>query len=189
MPIQDFKATNLKLIIGLGNPSPESAGTYHNLGVYFIDELAKYLAPDEKFKREKYFEYLKAGGLILIKPLVFMNESGLAAGSAVKFFSNKKIGVTPEQILIIHDDSDLLIGDCKLDFGRGAAGHKGVLSIIGALKTRDFWRLRIGIRRPDEKERSLAGEMVLRKIPASQKAIFQSVAGALNEKLKVKTNP
>src|SRR3989344_7401948 len=122
----------INLIIGLGNPNPEYANTYHNVGHLFIDHLLK-------------IENLK---LKIIKSEVYMNESGRFVAQALK-----KHNVKPEQLLIVHDDSDLQLGTYKLQFGRGAAGHHGIENVIKVLKTKNFWRLRIGIRPPQEKTR------------------------------------
>ncbi|MDP2705641.1 MAG: aminoacyl-tRNA hydrolase [bacterium] len=155
----DFQSKSIKLIIGLGNPGQEYENTYHNAGNKFVDFLKKKSADsDISYKKEKTFEYAKANGLILAKTLVFMNESGLAVKKAAIFTKTK-----PEEILIVHDDSDLNIGDQKISFNRGTGGHKGVESIANNLKTKNFWRLRIGIR-PEEKIRSKAGSFVLKNI-------------------------
>ncbi len=180
---------NFKLIAGLGNPGPEYENTYHNLGFFFAEKLADSFLTGANFKEEKYFRFLKTDELIFIKPKVFMNESGAAIKAAMKFFSNKDKKILPEDILIIHDDSDLNIGDFKIDFDRGAAGHKGVLSVAESLKTNRFWRLRIGIRPPEEQARRKAGEFVLRKIPSAYREIFQLMVEPLKIKLKEKTNP
>ena len=141
---------NIKIIIGLGNPDKEYANTYHNVGFLAIDYLVKNQNlkiknqnDNVKFKNEKYFNYLKIDEIILIKSETFMNESGKMILEVKKYFKAKLDG-----ILIIHDDSDIEIGKYKISFDRGSAGHNGVESIIKSLKTKDFWRLRIGIRPP-----------------------------------------
>jgi len=170
-----------KLIIGLGNPSKEYEKTYHNVGFLFIDSLAK-----NGFKKEKSFSFAKEGKVVLVKPLVFMNESGRAVSEAVKYFSSSKNKVSPEEILIVHDDSDIFLGDHKFSLGRGSAGHRGVESIIKSLKTKDFSRLRIGIRPMDEKEtkREKAGDFVLKKIsPRNLKMLseeFKEISKIIN---------
>lgn len=169
-----------KLIIGLGNPSEEYKGTYHNVGFEAIDFLTK---PDSSEKQKwgasssKKFEYLKINGVIFAKSLVFMNQSGEAAASAIKYFHLK-----PEQILVIHDDSDIYLGSYKLSFGRGAAGHHGIENINCALKNAVYWRLRIGIR-PKEisGKRKKAEEFVLKKIKAADKKILISVFQKITE--------
>jgi len=158
----------LKLFIGLGNPGREYVHTYHNVGHSFIDFLnAKRCALRD-----------------LLKSPVYMNESGRFVVQELK-----REGVKPEELLTIHDDSDLELGEFKLSFGRGSAGHKGVQSIIDALKTKNFWRLRIGVRNagglvrrsPNEAllrqrlRRAKAGDFVLKKIAKSDAAVLERV--------------
>ena len=156
----------IKLIFGLGNPDEEYEKTYHNSGSLALDYLeGKNKDGWEKFKDE--FMYKKLGKQILVKPLTFMNNSGKAVSSALKFFKAK-----PQEILVIHDDADIFLGNFKLSFNRNAAGQKGVESIFKALKTQEFWRLRIGIRPEKEKTRAKAIDLVLKKItPANMKKL------------------
>lgn len=152
-----------KLIIGLGNPGREYENTYHNVGHIFIDALAGGSA----FKKEKYFEYLKKGGRVCAKTSTFMNHSGGAVASAKKYFQ-----VKPGEILVVHDDSDIPLGNFKLSFGRGSAGHGGIESIIKSLRTNKFHRLRIGVRPSREIKRTKASGLVLKKIGAKEKKIL-----------------
>lgn len=115
----------IKLIIGLGNPGKEYERTRHNTGFLFIDIL------ENNLKNKK---------IILAKSRSFINESGKAVAALIKFYKLK-----PENVLVVHDDIDIFWGKFKFSFGRSSAGHKGVDSIIKALKTKNFWRLRIGI--------------------------------------------
>lgn len=136
---------NTRLIIGLGNPGKKYESTYHNAGFIFIDYLIKNLAPKNKKEKLKNSEYCKNDAVILAKSLVFMNESGKAVLEAVKYFSAKGGKIKPGQIIIVHDDVDIKLGDYKISFGKNAAGHKGIESIIKSLGTKNFWRIRIGI--------------------------------------------
>jgi len=120
----------VKLIVGLGNPGKKFTKTRHNVGHMFV-------AKSEKLRT-------KSGGRAkFVKTSVFMNDSG---NEILSLITNYELPIT--DLLIVHDDMDLPLGKFKLQRGRGAAGHKGVQSIIDALGTRDFWRLRIGIGRP-----------------------------------------
>ncbi len=154
----------VKLIIGLGNPDKEYENTYHNVGFLAVDYLTK-SPPISNFQ----FPISK-----LIKSEVFMNQSGDFVKYAVK-----KNGVKPEEILIIHDDADIELGKYKLSFGRGSAGHRGVESIIASLGTKNFWRLRIGIRRKHpqtaRQTRKSAGDFVLKKITKTDWEIFKKI--------------
>jgi peptidyl-tRNA hydrolase, PTH1 family len=170
------------MIIGLGNPGDEYANTYHNVGRMAVDAWAAIgdstdTHPD--FRRHgDHFEYYKsadnADGPIFVCPLVFMNESGLAVRDAMKAFD-----VKPEEILVIHDESDLPVGEYKVALGGGSAGHKGVQSIIDHLHTNDFWRARVGVRDPKEHtgehERKKAGDFVLRAITTDDQEVLKKI--------------
>ncbi len=153
--------THLKLIIGLGNPGSEYEHTYHNVGHFAVDYLLKKVESP----------------VAIEKTNVFMNESGRFVARALA-----RAHIRPEHLLILHDESDLLLGSFKFSFGRGGAGHKGVASVIAALGTKNFWRFRIGIHPPSSlsKQRLQAGTFVLKKItPVAQKLIEEALKNAL----------
>ncbi len=182
----EVNKADIKLIIGLGNPDKKYENSFHNAGFLFINHLAE--KSGLEWKKSKNFEYFKVGGKILVKTTEFMNESGKAVSEAVKYFSLGN-AIKPEHILIVHDDSDIELGKYKLQFNRSSAGHKGVESIINALKTQKFWRLRIGIGGIKTgllarlRSRRMAGDLVLKKIsPAELKkmgGIFQDAANII----------
>ncbi len=139
----------IKLIVGLGNPDSRHQNTYHNAGALFID----FLKDDSRFAL-----------CDLLKSNVYMNESG-------KFVA-KELGKTPlkpAELLIAHDDSDIELGKFKLSFGRGAAGHRGAENVISALGTKNFWRLRIGIR-PEIKSAAARSGITTQARPRRPKA-------------------
>ena len=115
---------NVKLIIGLGNPGKKYEKTRHNIGSKAIDEL----------------RFLNLKNVVLTKPQTFMNESGKTVKNLLKNYKTK-----PDNLIVMHDDIDLPIGKIRIVKNRGAAGHKGVESIIKALGTKNFIRFRIGI--------------------------------------------
>lgn len=174
------KFNSIKLIIGLGNPGQKYENTYHNVGSLAIDFFTK----DPPISN---FQFLISN--------TYMNNSGPAVQKILKYFKNK-----PEEILIIHDDSDIELGKYKLSFGRSSAGHKGVESIIKSLKTKDFWRIRIGIRPKHESvtrlsarqvknqesgKRTKAGLFVLKKITLRHKKILNEVFEQVEKRLFV----
>jgi PTH1 family peptidyl-tRNA hydrolase len=181
---------DIKVIIGLGNPGSEYCNTYHNAGALALPVLAAHLAPDAfdtnskistplTFKRYKnIFEYATAGKFIFVKPLVFMNESGEAVKAALRVLKAK-----PYEIAVAHDDSDLTIGNFKIAFGGGAAGHNGIRSIVAHLKTEEFTRIRIGIRAANEITRKKAGDFVLSPITGTNmkklEIVFEKIAEEL----------
>lgn len=132
----------MKLVVGLGNPGKKYQNTRHNLGFMVLDSMFK-----NGWKNEKKIqsEIRKFQDLIYAKPQTFMNESGLAVLKILDFYH-----LSPDDLIIIHDDLDLPLGKIRIQNGSSSAGHKGVSSIIEALKTEDFIRVRIGINRPKE---------------------------------------
>jgi PTH1 family peptidyl-tRNA hydrolase len=141
--------SGIKLLVGLGNPGDKYAATRHNAGFWGIDQLAtssnSKLALDSKF-------FGIAGKLVptadtwLLKPTTYMNASGKAVAALANYYK-----ITPEQILVIHDELDLNPGTVKLKKGGGHGGHNGLKDIAAALGTPDFWRLRLGIGHPGDR--------------------------------------
>ncbi len=165
-----WNVSSVRALIGLGNAGAEYENTYHNVGLMVVDWLRQNCAQEKTAAPKEVnhvLEYYKEGGLVWIKSLIFMNESGVAVKKALDYFN-----LRPSEILIIHDDSDLEIGRIKLSWDRGSAGHKGVESVISRLGTKKLWRLRIGIRSPSkilcggtrEGKRERASKFVLKKI-------------------------
>lgn len=149
----------IKALIGLGNKGKEYAHTFHNIGAWTLSLFEAYAHAEER--AQLLFEY----------PSGSMNESGAPLRS---WLENHNL--TAQDILIIHDDSDLPVGSYKLVQGGGSGGHKGVQSIINNLGTEDLWRLRIGIRDPQETVRIKALDFVLHRFPKEFEPIFESVA-------------
>lgn len=159
---------NFKLIVGLGNPGKDYKKTYHNAGFLALEYFTRSAEKNWKMGADNW-KYLKAGEKIFVRPLTFMNNSGEAVKSVLAYFK-----APPADLLVVHDDSDLPLGRFKLSFGQGSAGHKGVESIQKALRTKNFWRLRLGIRPASLLgRRAKAGEFVLKKIsPHGLKALY-----------------
>lgn len=175
------------LIVGLGNPGKEYARTFHNAGFLALLALRQKLEEEAPaaLRHHGHFWYRKYGKIILAgyvpedheagERALFMNESGRAVREALDFFK-----VRPEKLVVLHDDSDLALGDCRLEFGRGPAGHHGVESVIEHLGTNQFWRGRIGIR-PESAEgrRPKAGEFVLKNAGAAEEELLRGSFGKL----------
>lgn len=170
------------LIIGLGNPDPLLEETYHNVGMLAVQWIAENGTADStapKFRAHgDSFAYTKTGNYIFVRPLVFMNESGRAVKDAMRAFD-----AAAKDIVVIHDDSDLTLGEFKYAAGGGSAGHNGIRSIIDHLHTQDFARIRIGIRKKDEVHRKKAGEFVLSPIGASDRKTLDGVFSAISQLL------
>lgn len=137
----------IRLIVGLGNPGPEYETTRHNAGFWLADHIADDMRAN--FAMEKAFSGFVAkarhGGenVVLLKPTTYMNRSGQSVGALARFYK-----FAPEQILVLHDELDLMPGQVKLKQGGGHAGHNGLRDIQSALGNPGFWRLRIGIGHP-----------------------------------------
>ena len=139
----------IKLIVGLGNPQENLLGTRHNAGYWYLDKfLEKFnvtLSEDKKINSYLSKIDYKDEQIFLMKPTFFINDSGKSVSSFIKYYK-----ITPESILVIHDDIDLDVGDIRLKFGGGHGGHNGLRDIISHLG-KDYWRLRVGVGHPGEK--------------------------------------
>ena len=179
--MQDIK--KIKIIVGLGNPDKKYENTYHNVGKLMLDYLIKKIECESRSMKHELFEFYKLNNRIIVKPLTFMNESGKAVKAALDYFKLK-----PEEMLIVHDDSDIELGKYKISFARGSAGHKGIKSIIKSLGTKNFWRLRIGIRPKKFLRQSVlrtkAGELVLKKIKKEDWVTLQKVFEIIEVQLR-----
>jgi len=140
---------HIKLFVGLGNPGDKYTATRHNAGFWLIDAIAAQtnskLAMDAKMfgvvgKLNPHAD------VWLLMPTTFMNASGKSVVALANYYKIK-----PEEILVIHDELDLPAGATKLKFGGGHGGHNGLRDIHAALGTADYWRLRLGIGHPGDK--------------------------------------
>lgn len=168
-------------LMGLGNPGKEYEDTYHNVGKLALAALlAKKLGASPRLgspRRKKFAHatYLTDGKLIWIEPSTFMNESGTAAREALAFFKG-----APAELVVLHDDADLPVGSYKVTIGQRDAGHKGVQSVIEALGTNEFTRVRIGIGR---EPRARAESYVLSRITKAEMKKFGEVFDEIAEEL------
>src|SRR3954447_785801 len=136
--------TPLRLVVGLGNPGREHEATRHNAGFWFADALASHLGASFVVERKFAGNVARAAGdLRLLKPTTYMNLSGRSVAALAGFFA-----ITPAEMLVVHDELDLLPGQAKMKFGGGNAGHNGLRDITAQIGTGEFWRLRLGIGHP-----------------------------------------
>lgn len=137
----------MKIVVGLGNPGKRYEATRHNAGFWWVERVARAAGVEFKPVARFHGEVAKAaaagGDIWLLKPGTHMNESGRAVLALAGFFKT-----AAEQILVVHDELDLVPGSVKLKFGGGLSGHNGLKDIASWLGTMDFWRLRIGIGHP-----------------------------------------
>ena len=160
-----------RLIAGLGNPGTRYRFTRHNMGFLVVDRLAQ--AHQIPLDRRKFKAVLGLGRMgalpvILVKPAAFMNQSGPAVRDLARFFS-----LGTQDIVVIHDDIDLVFGKIKIKQKGGDGGHNGVRSLIEALGSSVFTRLRIGIGRPPTQQQTR--DYVLGRFDAEQETLLEDV--------------
>lgn len=139
------------LLVGLGNPGPEHQDNRHNIGFMAIDEIAReYGFPAFRKKFEGSLSEGRIGDqrVALLKPLTYMNLSGQSVGAAAKYFK-----LTPGRIIVFHDELDLPPGKLRVKKGGGHGGHNGLKSTDAHLNSQDYWRVRLGIGHPGDKDR------------------------------------
>jgi PTH1 family peptidyl-tRNA hydrolase len=146
-------SNRIRLIVGLGNVGAEYEATRHNAGFWYADAIARRagarFAMERKFHGAVARARIDGGELWLLKPSTYVNRSGQAVVALALYYK-----ILPTQILVAHDELDLIPGSIKLKLGGGTAGHNGLKDTQARLSTAEFWRLRIGIGHP----RSLALE-------------------------------
>jgi PTH1 family peptidyl-tRNA hydrolase len=133
----------MKLIVGLGNPGKEFERTRHNVGFMIVDSLKLIVDKDNHpFINSRKHQALvfKSNNLILTKPQTFMNGSGEAVALLAGYYR-----ISVKQLYVVHDDLDIGLGEYKIQFGKGPKIHNGINSIVKALKTDQFWRVRVGV--------------------------------------------
>ena len=130
------------LIVGLGNPGKEYESTRHNAGFLAVEMLLSKLGSKEKFRKEAKFqaEVARNGEIVVIKPTTFMNESGRAVKKVMDFYK-----LNPSDLVVIHDDLDISLGEYKIQKGVGPKVHNGVDSVEAYVGSKEFVRLRLGV--------------------------------------------
>ena len=164
------------LLVGLGNPGSRYSGHRHNIGFMAVDEIVRRhgFAP-----WRKRFQGVTADGtlagekIVALKPMTYMNESGRSVGEAMRFFN-----LEPKDVIVIHDELDLLPGKVRVKDGGGVAGHNGLRS-LGAHVGPDFRRVRIGVGHPGVKE--LVLNHVLRDFSKADRAWVEPLIDAMAE--------
>ena len=162
--------SEIKLIVGLGNPGDKYTDTRHNAGEWLIERLARRfnvsLNPESKFFGKTARTLVNGKEVRLLVPTTFMNLSGKSVGALASFYRIK-----PEEILVIHDELDLPPGTAKLKQGGGHGGHNGLKDIVAQLgNNNNFYRLRIGIGHPGHRD-LVAGYVLNKPSPADHDAL------------------
>lgn len=166
-------ASNLKVVVGLGNPGSQYQRTRHNAGFWFLDELAT--CGGAKFRTDPRSQgetaAIDLGGKVLhlLKPMTFMNRSGQAVATFARYHK-----VQPREILVVHDELDFVPGVLRLKVGGGHGGHNGLRDIIAVLGNSDFVRLRLGIGRPADR-RPMADYVLSKPAEVDERAIHDAI--------------
>lgn len=168
----------MHLIVGLGNPGKKYEKTRHNVGFMIVDALREELTSYDVGAWElskKFNAYIagctrKSRKLLLAKPTTFMNDSGHAVQLIAHYYK-----IPPRDILVVHDDKDIPLGEVKVQTDRGHAGHNGIRSIQSCIGTQQFTRYRIGIRSANEKRMQDTAKFVLGKFSLLEKRTLREV--------------
>ena len=171
--------SEIKLIVGLGNPGDKYADTRHNAGEWLIARLARRfnvtLNAENKFSGYVGKTLINSKEIRFLVPMTFMNLSGKAVGALANFYRIK-----PEEILVLHDELDLPPGSVKLKLGGGHGGHNGLKDIVAALgNNNNFYRLRIGIGHPGHRD-LVAGYVLNKPSPSEREALEKALDEAAN---------
>lgn len=157
-----------RLIVGLGNPGAEYEDTRHNAGFWLCERLAARLGAE--LRRESRFHGIAGRTreqVWLLMPQTYMNRSGQAVAALARFYR-----IPPAEMLVLHDELDLPPGTLRLKFGGGLGGHNGLKDIAAHLGTQDFWRLRIGIGHPGDRNQVV--DYVLKKPRAEERVLIEA---------------
>jgi peptidyl-tRNA hydrolase, PTH1 family len=166
----------IRLFVGLGNPGAEYEATRHNAGFWWVDAVAAQLGA--RLVLERAYQALVArvntapgtdGPVWLMQPMTYMNRSGFSVASLARFFK-----IEPAEILVVHDELDVLPGFAKLKFAGSSGGHNGLKDIQAQLGTADFWRLRLGIGHPGVKAE--VSNFVLKKPSAAEREAIEKAS-------------
>jgi PTH1 family peptidyl-tRNA hydrolase len=177
----------MKLIVGLGNPGFLYARNRHNVGFMCVSHLAK--MRDIRFDKKQAQARTGIGSIagkkvVMARPQTFMNASGESVSALLR-----KLNVAPADLIVIHDDLDLPVGKIRLRLGGSSGGHQGINSIIARTGTRDFYRVRVGIGRPDVTENSSVDKeeavisYVLSDFTAEEKNIIEQTLPSVGESI------
>lgn len=162
----------IRLLVGLGNPGPEYEATRHNAGFWFIDEVARKLGAALTPERSYFGRVARVnrpdGPVWLLQPMTFMNLSGKSVAALARFFK-----IAPHEILVAHDELDLMPGQAKMKLGGSHAGHNGLKDIHAQLGSPEYWRLRLGIGHPGVKGEVI--DYVLRKPPLAEREAIDKI--------------
>lgn len=171
----------MKLIVGLGNPGDKYKGNRHNVGQMVLEGIQR--SGISAIGGSAYGRSGQGSEIRLVRPEIFMNESGVAVRKAMNFY---KLGV--EDLIVIHDDLDIRLGEYKIDMARGPKQHNGVTSVEEELRTKDFLRVRVGVDNRDQSSgiRVQGDKYVLEDFTDEERTIIDGVIEKIVDELKMK---
>ncbi len=163
--------SSIRLIVGLGNPGKKHERDRHNVGFWFVSRLAA----DRRVELKSVAKYhgliaklvRAAGDLWLLLPQTYMNLSGKSVGALARFYK-----IQSEEVLVVHDELDFPPGVARLKLGGGVAGHNGLKDVSAQLGAQGFWRLRIGIGHPGDK--NVVADYVLTSPPKAERELIET---------------
>lgn len=170
----------MKLIIGLGNPTPEYSATRHNAGFLVVDALKEKIQNSKSETLNKRLHHF-VGKIQIFKSDKFMNESGVF----VKQLMSKYPNVPVSSIYVIHDDLDIPLGSYKIQFGRGPRDHNGIKSVDEAFGTSQYWHIRIGVDNRPADNRPMGEEYVLQNFTDEERVILDKTIKEVCKKLAI----
>ena len=165
----------MKLIVGLGNIGAKYKNNRHNVGFMYLDQLGLEFSENKKLK---CFIAKDGKGDVFVKPTTMMNDSGLAVQLVLSYFKLK-----PDSIWLVHDDLDIRLGSCKVQFGIGPKVHNGVNSVTESLSTANFWRVRIGVDNRELGSKEVGESYVLGDFSLEEILKLEKVFANLNKEL------
>ena len=171
----------MRFIVGLGNPGDKYDNTRHNVGFMVLDRFAEENNLSWKLNKKFKAELAECNGTFLVKPQTYMNLSGESVMSILHFYKILNDDL-PELLVVIHDDMDVDFGKYKVALDSRSAGHNGVQSIIDHLGTKNFQRIRVGIR-TEEKEKIPAEKFVLQKFSKEELRKIEELNEEIMKKL------
>ena len=168
------------LFVGLGNPTPNSENNRHNIGFKVIDAINKKFGLSKQ--KPKFKGLLTTGGIegekvYAIKPLTFMNNSGICIRELLEYFK-----IDAEDVIVFHDDLDVEFGKIKAKFGGSSAGHNGIASIDKFIR-KEYYRIRIGIGKP--KGKFEVGDFVLQNFDDDEMTELEKITTNITESLDI----
>lgn len=173
----------IRLILGLGNPGAEYENTRHNAGRAAAGYFAKKMNfPEFIYDKKSNSLVSKRGGLMVALPETFMNKSGQAAAKLTR--PKKEL----KELVAVHDDLDIPLGKFKISYGKSSGGHKGVESVMRALKTKNFVRIRIGVspaKKPGQKE---VMKFIVGKFKPAELEVFKKINKRVSDALEIMAN-